>query len=300
MTKPEPPTDAGTYRLVGPRGVGYAVEGLRSSYLGRLIDFPELPLRTGAWQAIKQGRSAQLVRLNLPLDGQDVPVAYKRIRRQGWQKIVSDFVRTHRALRAWRFGHELLKQGVSTARPLAVVIPGRFADADAFLATEWIEGAESLHHFAMRMQKLGSRDRHIRLKAAAARLGELLGRLHHRNVTHRDLKAANLLIREEPPQTEAYVIDLDGVAIKWHLSSELRMRNLARLDVSLDPHACIGKTARLRFLHSYLAASQRPAETWKTVWRGIAQHSLTLRHRKRNSSPSSATPSSASPATTET
>jgi len=277
------PAKTGTYQLSGSRGVGYAVEDLDRAYFSRLIESPELPMSARSCELVKQGRSAELVRLPLGLECGTVPVAYKRIRRPGWRRAASDLLRTHRALRAWQIGHELLRRGISTARPLAVIIPRRLRDTDAFLATEWLEGAENLNFFAMRIRRLEARNRFRPLKGAAERVGELLGQLHAGSITHRDLKASNLLVCEEVSGFRAFVIDLDGASIKWWLSSELRLRNLARLDVSLDPHECIGKTSRLRFLLKYLAASGRSAESWKTLWRGVARHSNHIRQRRHKS-----------------
>jgi tRNA A-37 threonylcarbamoyl transferase component Bud32 len=272
-----------TYRLARGRGTGYAVDGLRRAYLDRLINFPEWPLRAGECESVKLGRSSQLMRTHLPVAGRAVPVAYKRIKRTGWHKTLSDLILTHRALRAWHLGHALLRLGIATARPLAVIVPRAFDDADAFLATEWLEGAENLHYFCMRMQSLPERARHRGLKAAAASLGRLVAAMHSHQISHRDLKAANLLVREQPGRIDAYVVDLDGVVIRRSLSSDVRWRNLARLSVGLELHRCVSRTTRLRFVHAYLADTATAREAWKTLWRSVTERCVALSVRKQQS-----------------
>ena len=60
---------AGIVRLVRPLGIGYAAGDFSHDCLVRLIDFPEMPLRTGTREAIKTGRSAQVIRTELPVRG---------------------------------------------------------------------------------------------------------------------------------------------------------------------------------------------------------------------------------------
>src|SRR5262245_21810648 len=108
-------------RPVRQHGIGYAVAAFSRSCLIRLIDYPEMPLRTGSREVIKSGRSAFLVRVELPIAGQTTSVAYKCVRRKTWLKRLTVLVRTNRTLRTWRMGLELRRRGIATARPLAVV-----------------------------------------------------------------------------------------------------------------------------------------------------------------------------------
>ncbi|HUG90224.1 MAG TPA: lipopolysaccharide kinase InaA family protein [Planctomycetaceae bacterium] len=136
------------YRLVRAQRIGYADRDFPRDCLIRLIDFPDLLLRTGMRETIKAGRSALVVRAEVPIAGRMQAVAYKRVRRRTWLKTLTSFAQPNRALRAWRLGDELLARGIATPRPLAVIVPRWFAfRRESWLATEWLEGACKLTAF---------------------------------------------------------------------------------------------------------------------------------------------------------
>lgn len=280
-----------TYRLDRSHGTGFAIRGFSRNCLIRLIDYPELPLRMSTRQTVKAGRSALLVQADLPVGHRMLSVAYKRIRRHGWLKKLTGIVRRNRTLRSWRLGHKFLNHGIATARPLAVIIPRRHATAnDSFLITEWIDGGLNLTDFYRRIEELPP-SRQVRLlRAAASRLGNLLGRMHAAGITHRDLKPGNLLLVPRGGDVTAYVIDLDGAKIRRRIPSRLRLRNLSRLVLGLEPFGGIALTLRLRFLIAYLTIVGETSRDWKSIWRDLdrltairrreKQHTATLRHRR--------------------
>ncbi len=63
-----------TYQLTRPRGTGYAVTGFSRACLIRLIDFPEMPLRTNVHETVKAGGTALLVRTEFPFEHKQVAV----------------------------------------------------------------------------------------------------------------------------------------------------------------------------------------------------------------------------------
>jgi hypothetical protein len=95
--------------------------------------------------------------------------------------------------------------------------------------------------------------------------------MHVWEVSHRDLKAGNLAVVEQPGQTEVYLLDLDGVRLARRLSHSTRVRNLARMAVSLHLHGWVSRTLLLRFLLNYLQARGLPRSDWKPLWRAVAK-----------------------------
>ena len=85
-------------RLVRPNGIGYAVAEFSHACLVRLIDYPALPLQTNTHETIKAGGTALIVRTQFPLQERNVPVAYKRVRRRNWLKVLTALIRTNRTL----------------------------------------------------------------------------------------------------------------------------------------------------------------------------------------------------------
>lgn len=274
--------ERGVYQLVRPRGMGYAVRNLSPACLTRLIDFPEIVLRSRSCKIVKSGRTATLVRTEIPVEGRMVPVAYKRVRRRSWIKVLGALIGSNGTLRSWRMGHILLNRGVQTASPLAVVVPHRHAaNRESYLATRWIGGAVNLHEFIRGTGRLPAAERNRRLKSAARSLGELIGRLHAAKIGHRDLKLGNLLAVELAQRVETYVIDLDGARVRMQLSRRRKARNLSRLAFDGAVYRCLGHATRLRFLKSYLSASSDSTWSWKDAWRQIEKLTADRMARKR-------------------
>ncbi len=243
--------------------------GFSHSCLVRLIDYPEMPLRMNAREVIKVGRSALLVRVELPIGGRMTPVAYKRIRRLTWIKRLSALPRTNRTLRAWRLGHELLRRGIATARPLAVIIPHRFdVNRASYVVFDWIEGAKNLREWCHSLE-LDSSARRQKLSAAAVSMGRLLGHMHAQRVSHRDLKPGNVLLVDDGRVVRSHVIDLDGAELCGRLSSRRRLRNLSRLVVGLAELPPIPRTVCLRFLRAYLEVAGDQVSSWKNAWKSL-------------------------------
>src|SRR5690349_14030143 len=74
----------GTISVSRPAGRGCAVAEFSRACLLRLVDYPEMPLRTSAREIVKAGRTALIVRTELPVGQEMVPAAYKRVTRKTW------------------------------------------------------------------------------------------------------------------------------------------------------------------------------------------------------------------------
>ena len=277
------------YRLVRANGVGYAIAGFSRACLIRLIDYPEMPLRTNAREIVKAGQTALLVRTDFPVGGRMVSAAYKRVRRKTWLKQFTALLRTNRTLRTWRLGQAFCDRGIATARPLAVIIPKKNdVGAASFIVQEWIDGALGLHKFHKQLDELDTQRRDAKLKRAAESLGQVLGRMHSQNLSHRDLKPPNLLLVDHGRDVSAFVIDLDGADIHYRMSWRLRLRNLSRLVIGVEKLPRLPNSVRLRFLKQYLHALGDSSRDWKEVWRDLAAVSAERARKKQRRSQSAA------------
>jgi len=260
-------------------GRAHGVRDVPEPVLRRLLHDPEALLRHHLDRPVKLSPTTLLVEAVLPLTSGPVKVAYKRCRPRGAWKAFCDWFRPNRAHRGWWFGHVLLSRGIATCRPLAMCRPS--SSHDGYLATEWLEGAENLHLWARSLSDLPADERMRRAARCAESLGRLLGRMHAWRITHRDLKASNLLIRERPDSVETFVIDADAARLRRWLFRRRRAADLARLATSIEAHPWIGLTLRYRFLRAYLAQFPIEPENTKRLWRRVARRTRRLIRRKR-------------------
>jgi serine/threonine protein kinase len=95
--------------------------------------------------------------------------------------------------------------------------------------------------------------------------------MHDRGVSHRDLKAPNILLANG---REPMLIDLVGVRTQVRLTYSRRAREIARLNASFLRDSAVSRGDRLRFLHAYLAAGPKlggPEVDWKSWWKWVSQ-----------------------------
>ncbi len=233
-------------------------------------------------EVVKDSPSGTVVRRRIEIDGQGVDVYIKRPRRKQWWKLLSDCFRPSRPLRAFVQGHQLLARRIGTALPLAAMERrvGPFL-LDSILVTETVD-APVLDTF-LRTWLTGRPRNDIGLTVPQQRhlaqevlwqLGRMVQRLHDSGFAHRDLKAANVLVRwgcGDPP--EIVLIDLDGLARRWHLGPKRRFQGLMRLNVSLLQCPEVNHAGRLRMLLGYLRRPGSGRIRFKPYWRVLEQWS---------------------------
>jgi serine/threonine protein kinase len=99
----------------------------------------------------------------------------------------------------------------------------------------------------------------------------LVRSLHERSLSHRDLKASNILIKISPDDQrhQLSLIDLVGVRLRHPLPMKRRVQNLARLSLSLNVVQGRTRTDTLQFLRAYLPWGLSPRNDWKGLWRSV-------------------------------
>jgi tRNA A-37 threonylcarbamoyl transferase component Bud32 len=161
------------------------------------------------------------------------------------------------ALRSFSGALTLLEAGYATAKPVAAV---EYRNSGVLLKSlyfaEEIAGAYNVdrfwqEHLAALRGFDGYRERRAFLRA----LADLFSSLHAKRIYHNDLKAANILVRENeaPPQGSFNVIDLQGLRRCFYVSKRRRIKNLAQLNRTLG--RLLSNTEKLFFLKSYRGLS---------------------------------------------
>ena len=124
------------------------------------------------------------------------------------------------------------------------------------------------------------RERTRRLNMA---LAQLIRALHERSLEHRDLKASNILVHLDRLETSEFLslIDLVGVRLTSPVPRRRRIKNLARLSVSLANTLGRTRTETLRFLRAYLPWGLSPLSDWKNVWKSTERAVMAKRVRNQ-------------------
>jgi tRNA A-37 threonylcarbamoyl transferase component Bud32 len=255
----------------------HAVAELPPAGLRALAADPERLLHDYRHCPLKLSHTSVVVAAQWASGGRTMPIVYKRCRaRRMWNAW-----RTNRAARAWYYGHALRSRGIATPRPLWVCLPRR--GRDGYLATEWIAGGTNLHLFGWELAQRPPAQRHAAARRCAHSLGALLGRMHCRGVSHRDLKACNLLVAEHGESVHAWLIDLDSVRLRRRVNYRTRVQDLARLALSLAMHPWVPRTVVWRFLRAYCRAAATPGTAPycpRALWRAVARRARCLARRR--------------------
>jgi tRNA A-37 threonylcarbamoyl transferase component Bud32 len=260
------------YQRFGTPAVrGFAVRDLDPAVLKTLAADPDAPFRCPVSRILKDSRSSTVAEIELPAAGANRRLIYKRFavtqRRDPWLGLV----RPTAATRSWVSGHGLRERCLPTARPLAVFHRYRNGmPCEGYLLAEKIGEAVDLLEFARRLADQPPAPRTAELRRRISVLGRLIRTLHARGLTHRDLKAANVLTPEAIGDARFWFIDLVGVRRRRRVGRRRKMRDLARLNVSFLSHRLVSRTEKLRFLHAYLGVGLAGVSGWKDRWREIA------------------------------
>ncbi len=263
-------------RIRGTGATGYMPRALHIEELDKLLTDPDAPFRDPTNRLRKDSPSSTVAEIVLTVNGSEKNLIYKRFRsRSSWQRLASLFRRT-KCLKSWLVGNAFLDCLLPTARPLAAFERRRFGLAgDGYLLMEKIEHAIDLRQAIEKFDKSPAARRHEIIKRRLDLVARLIRQLHERGWSHRDLKAANILLAPDPNGIErAWFVDLVGAHRPPWLSKNRRMRNLARLNASfLDPTS-LSRSDRLRFLFCYLNSAFVGRAGWKNWWRGIGRRTL--------------------------
>jgi tRNA A-37 threonylcarbamoyl transferase component Bud32 len=252
---------------------GFSVTDLDAAALKPFLDNPDGPFERAGVKLLKDSRSSTVAELEVLLGGKRTPVIYKRFRVTAWSDPWVSLARRSGALRSWVFGHGLRERCLPTPRPLAVLHRRRHGlQGEGYLLTEKLENAVDLHGWLATLETLPPSARLGPIRELIDQCARLIRELHRRRLTHRDLKAANLLVTGDTSQRpQLWFIDLVGVRLQRRLPRARRVQNLARLNASFHASNALTRTDRLRFLRIYLQWALRGRRGWKRTWREIEE-----------------------------
>jgi hypothetical protein len=253
---------------------GHVIRDLDPAVAAELCRDPDAPFARPDVKVLKDSRSSTVVEMELRVGGVVRPVIYKRFRVMARRDPLLALVRRSAALRSWVHGHGLRERHLPTARPLAVFHRRLYGlSHEGYLLAEKVAGVVDLHGFVAALSDLEPAGRRSARRAKIDQLARLVRELHRRHLSHRDMKASNVLVPlpgHSAPGFGAWLIDLVGVGRYRKLPRARRVQNLARLNASFHHGDALTRTDRLRFLRVYLQWGLRGRAGWKRWWREVA------------------------------
>ncbi len=260
-----------------------AVRDVAKDTMRLLLADPDAPFAREDAVILKDSRTTTVAEVDLPVAGTMTRVIYKRFNRKKFLDPIYTLFRPSRAWRAWQNGQHLASRAVPTPRNLVVIgrgsrhiriLPHQFWSHDTYLVTVKAEPSITLGDYGLKALPGLSRElRRERIRRLIPALARLIRTLHERSLSHRDLKAANILIEGDPAadSPSLSLIDLVGADLEHPISHHRQVQNLARLQISLAGVPGRTRTDGLRFLRSYLPWVHTGKPEWKALWRDIAR-----------------------------
>jgi len=293
-------------RIRWPGVIGHAVADFDAHELAAFLADPDAPFRQPGIKLYKDSRGSTVAEIDCVHAGTQRSFIYKRFRVGSWTDPLASLVRPSPALRSWKFGHGFRERCLPTARPLMVLHRAKAGmHREAYLLTEKIDNALDLHRFASHLATMPPEQSRPRIRIAVDAVARALRHLHHWRLSHRDLKATNLIISldlDRPlapflpvdavapgvpipsllplPAWPVWFIDLAGVRQHTRLPRSRRIQNLARLHASFHQSRQLTRTDKLRFLRRYLLWNLVGKGGWKSWWKAIEE--ATTRKVARN------------------
>jgi tRNA A-37 threonylcarbamoyl transferase component Bud32 len=275
------------FRRLRARDVaGHAAMDLTPEILAPLLANPDAVFERSDAVVLKKSPSSAVVEFDLASPGGPRRVVCKRFAVTRWSDPWTALFRPTPALRSYVMGHGLRLRFLPTPRPLAVWHRYRHGlPHEGYLLTEKVDDALELLDFVNHLGSLPIAQRRLILRRLIDEVGRLIATLHQRRLSHRDLKAANLLVGGVSTlatggETSVCFIDLVGVRRMRKLRRCRRVQNLTRLNASFCDHPGLTRSDRLRFLRVYLRWGLRGRLGWKRWWRQIEE--ATARKVRRN------------------
>jgi tRNA A-37 threonylcarbamoyl transferase component Bud32 len=187
-----------------------------------------------------------------------IPVVVKQFRNQGWKKKLERRFRGSKATRSWRVVKELLRAGIETPEPIALVESDRL-DGPSFFVARRLDGACEVRQFFRRLNNEPDPEAFPDVEPLEflKQLGRHARDLHDAGIIYRDLSMGNVLTISEGPAPDLSVVDFNRARIHQQPGVYRRTRDICRQPVIEPEH-------RAAFLEGYWGAapSRRSVKWW--------------------------------------
>ncbi|MFQ5591355.1 MAG: lipopolysaccharide kinase InaA family protein [Phycisphaerae bacterium] len=235
-------------------------------------------------ESFKYSSAGEVRRVSLPSQDGPIELVCKHARVRGLRRRLCARVGVTRERANFHRALKLLRAGVATALPLALMrssAPGR----ESWLLTRFVPDLVDLDWLALTwLPQAGSQQARLAKNAIIVALVTALERMERSGLRHRDLKASNILLShwEGPPaDTRVWIMDVEGLRRDGRWKPGTRRRQLARLGASLLSYASITRSDYARFLRTYLTALGLTEKPWRRHYRTVAQRASSYARRSQ-------------------
>ena len=234
---------------------------------------------------LKYSAGGEVFRARLPFGERSVEIIAKQNRMRSLGRRVSAFLVGSRETRNFDRARTLLDLGIDTALPL-VELRRRRGTGEAWLIAEYVPDLVDLDQVALGLlPKLSPEVRGRTKRMLIEAVVDLLDTLERSRLTHRDLKASNVLLRDWDGRTHApsiVLVDLDGLRRPLVLSAGRRRKHLVRLAASLLDHSNVTRADFARLLRSYLSRRGAAPGDWRILLPQLLRQAAAYARRSRN------------------
>lgn len=248
------------YELRVRRCHAWACREVHADWLAKFLYDPEQIIQSHSVQILKTSRHGLVAAVRAP---EQTMVIKQFDSRHAADRLIGHWRRSP-ALHCYRMAYRLETAGISIAKPYAFVEQRRHGQLlHSYMFMEYLKDTSQLGEFWQTATQVQQRETTLQLAA-------MIKRMHRYNMSHRDLKATNILVREHGDDTTSlFLIDFRGVTFSHWLGRTRRMKDLARLALSAVTSLHVSRTVLLRFLRCYLPANEQAS--WRRYWCEIAR-----------------------------
>jgi tRNA A-37 threonylcarbamoyl transferase component Bud32 len=247
------------YELRVRRSHAWASRGVPANWLSRFLFDPIEWMQKQAEVVFKASRHGSVVKMRAD---KEAVVIKQFTARHTLDKFIGRWRRSP-ALHCYRMAYRLQTAHIPIAKPLAVVEQRRHGQLlHSYFFMECLENTQDLGEYWLQ----ASRPARLQL---STQLAGHIARMHRYRMSHRDLKALNILVQTHSDDCQLYLIDYRGVSHSWWLTDRRRCKDLARLALSALLTLQASRTDLLRFLLTYLGKEEQPQ--WRIYWNTIAR-----------------------------
>jgi tRNA A-37 threonylcarbamoyl transferase component Bud32 len=202
--------------------------------------------------AVTSSHFCRVYKLVVRFNNVDTCLYLKEHLSRGLRDTIKHIIRPGRAKRA--FDASLMLQNNGFDAPIVIALLERRSAFGGFrtggvLITKEVENAEPI--LKALTDSCPNRDSALdRRRSLIAGFGQTIGQMHADGIFHGDLRAGNIMVRDEKNNWRFFFLDNERTRKFRKLPARLRVKNLVQLQISST--TIIGNTDRVRFYKRYL------------------------------------------------